>query len=304
MGFECRVNNEQENKMHKIHKLGLLVTTMFLLVSCGSDGKEIDKKTKPASAVSETVSQNIQDTPLQGKIIGDVNGEAFTYFSEKERPGKIRETNLGKHLNLTFSTLPTTILTINISAYNGADTYVSGGNFKLLSFKDPRAVFKNKDDSKLIIIEDDDTHIKGNISFATVSEQNEEITINAKFDLTKVVIDHNNQEALLKEIKNNPSSIESLGDLKSDKDFILKAISITPLAFYYADKSLKADKDFILKALQENPKHFIFLMYVNKDIKGDKGFALKAIKINSRVLNLFDKKLRKNKDVIAASKSK
>ncbi len=256
----------------------LLITSLFLLVACVSHAKEAD----------------IKDTPLQGKIIGDVNGKAFTYFNEKERPGKIRKSNRGKHLNLTFFVSPSA-LTINIRAYKGADTYVSGGNFKLISFKDPKAVFKNKDDSKLIILEDDDAHVKGSISFATVSEKNEEIVINATFDLTKVLIDLNNQDALLKEIKENPSVIQSLGDLKTDKDFILKAISINQTAFNYADKSLKGDRGFILKAMQENPKRPL-LMFADKELKSDKDFALKAIKISDMTFYMLDKKLKKDKD--------
>ncbi len=289
-------------KINNIHKLGLLVTTLFLLISCGSDGKEIDKPIKSTATTSKTVDKNIQDIPLQGKIIGDVNGKEFSYFNKKERPGKIRKTNSGKHLNLTFSTLPTSILTINVRDYKGADTYVSGGNFKLISFKDPKAIFKNKDNSKLTIIEDDDKHIKGSILFATVSENNEKIVINATFDLTKIVIDPNNQEALLKEIKDNPSSTASLGDLNSDKDFILKAISINQMALNYADKSLKGDRDFLLKAMQQNPKSLL-LMFADKKLKNDKDFALKAVKINPLAINLLDPKLKKDKEIIAASKS-
>ncbi len=41
----------------------LLITSLFLLVACVSHAKESD----------------IKDTPLQGKIIGDVNGKAFTF---------------------------------------------------------------------------------------------------------------------------------------------------------------------------------------------------------------------------------
>ncbi len=314
-------------KINNSHKLGLLVTTLFLLISCGSDGKEVDKTSKSKADIMKSFNEDVKDTPLQGKIIGDVNGKSFTYFNKKERPGKIRKSNGGKHLNLTFSTLPTSILTINVRGYKGADSYVSGGNFKLISFKDPKAVFKNKDDSKITIIEDD-THVKGSFSFATVTDKNEDIVINATFDLTKVVIDHNDQEALLKEIKEHPDVIQSLGDLKSDKDFILKAISVNNRAFTYAEKSLKGDRDFILKAMQENPKKSVaILMFADKKLKNDKDFALKAIKINHNSLyffnklrkdkdfalkalkinvgafDLLDKKLKKDKDIIAASKS-
>ncbi len=315
--------------MNKMYKLIVVISSLFLLVSCGSDAnKAVNKKSESKSVIINAYEDSIQDTPLQGKIVGDVNGKAFTYFNEKERPGKIRKSNSGQSLNLTFSTLATTILTINEHAYKGADTYNSASNFKLLDMRNPKAHFKNKDNSKLTILEDDETHVKGSFSFATLSDKNEEIVINATFDLTKIVIDPNDQEALLKEIKENPSSIQSLGDLKSDKDFILKAISINQLAFRYADKSLKSDRGFILKAMQENPKRPL-LMFADKELKSDKdfalkavkinvgafylldkklkkdkGFALKALKINSKVFNFLDKTLKKDKDIFAASKLK
>ncbi len=318
--------------MNQKYLFSLVITSLFLLVSCGSDTKERDKTSnktsKSKAAVINDYKKSIKDTPLQGKIIGDVNGKAFTYFNEKERPGKIRKSNSGKSLNITFSTRPTLILTINVRAYHGADTYDIGANSKVLSLKNVRGVFKNNDDNKLTIIEDDDTHVKGSISFATASEKNEEIVINATFDLTKVVIDPNNQDALLKEIKDNPSVIASLGDLKADKDFILKAIALSPVAFSYADKSLKGDRDFILKAMQENPKRLL-LMQANKELKSDKDFVLKAVKIsdmafynidkklkkdkifvlkalknNPNIFNFLDKTLKKDEDIIAASKLK
>jgi len=54
-------------KMNKMVKLCVVITSLFLLVSCGSDTEEI-------------VNNNIQDTYLEGKITGDVNGEAFSFF--------------------------------------------------------------------------------------------------------------------------------------------------------------------------------------------------------------------------------
>ncbi len=292
--------------MKKTHKPSLLVATLFLLVSCASDGKETDKTVKPATTVSNAVNTTLQDTYLKGKIIGDFNGKAFSHFNKKERPGKIRQSNKRTIFNITFAALQTNIVTISVLGYHGADSYTAsnGASFKVIDFKNPKGKFKLKDNAKLKIMEDDETHVKGSISFVAISEQKEEIVINAQFDLTKVVIDLNNQEALLKEIKDNPGIVESIGRLKSDKDFMLKAISINTLAFKYADKPLKADRVFILKALQDNPKSFLLLMHVNKDIKSDKAFALKAVKINSRALHLMDKKLRKDKDVIAASKGK
>ena len=281
-------------KMNQTYKLVIVFFSILLITSCGSDAQEVDK----------TQATDINDIPLQGQIIGEINGKAFSYFEEKERPGKIRETGSGMSLNLTFMVSSTSILTINEHAYKGSATY-EGASFKLLRLADPKASFKNAEDNKLVILEDDDTHVKGSIKFATTSEQNEKITINATFDLSKIIFDSNNQEALLMEIAENPSAIESLGDLRSDKDFILKAIQKNHIAFNYADKSLKGDEDFILRALREgNSKSFILLMHADKDIKSDKGFALKAVQINPLVINMLDKELKDDEDVISAAKEK
>lgn len=280
-------------KMNQTYKLLIVIASLLAISSCGSEAQEADK----------TKIADIKDTPLQGKVVGEINGKAFSSFDELERPGKIRETSSGKSLNLTFTIMPASILTINEHAYKGSATY-TGTSFKLLSLSDPKARFKNAGDNKLTILEDDDTHVKGSIEFATMSEKNEKVIINATFNLTKVIFDPNDQEALLIEIKENPSAIESLGELRSDKEFILKAIQRNPIAFRYADKSLREDEDFILKALQDNRKNFLLLMHADKNVKSDKGFALKAVEINPLVLNLLDKELKKDKDIIAASKAK
>lgn len=296
--------------MYKKTIFSFVVTSLFLLISCVSFAKEIDKPEKSIAEIIDAHNKGSKDIYLQGKIIGDVNGEAFSYFDKNVDSGRLNEDKRDKTLDLKFSPFPTLNLKIHVYDYQGANTYEGGiVSFKLKKmkelkkqkgvYKNARVNYKNIDNSKLTIIEDDATHLKGSISFATVSDKNENIEINVTFNFTKVFIDPNTQEALLKVIKRSPSIIKKIGDLNSDKDFILKASSVNKLAFAYADESLKKDRDFALRMVKVN---FRNINKFDKDLLKDKKFALKVLKIDQRTFFSFDKELRKDKDIIAAGK--
>jgi len=163
--------------MRRVCEFSLVMVLLCLLVACGSDVKDSERKADKSVSASE----KFQDIHLQGTITGDVNGEAFTYFNETERPGKIRTTSSGKSLNLTFSTLPIVILTVNVHAYHGADVYADGSHFKLIEYSNVKGSYKNSSDSKIAITEDSETHLKGTISFKTTSDKEKEFVINATF---------------------------------------------------------------------------------------------------------------------------
>lgn len=89
-----------------------------------------------------------------------------------------------------------------------------------------------------------------------------------------------------------------LPNLKTDKEFLLKAISKNPRVLEYADQSLKEDRDFMLSILTQNPRA---LDYMPENLIRDEDFLLTAIDKNPFVFLFVEEDLRKNKDFILSA---
>jgi hypothetical protein len=130
-----------------------------------------------------------------------------------------------------------------------------------------------------------------------------------KFDITtmKFTLGLTEQERILFERINNKNFILKAiqidyiifyfisDELKKDKNFILKAIKINFGIFQFVDDELKNDKNFILDSIRIN---FHIFFYVNNELKNDKDFILKAIQIDSKIFKYINDELKDDKKLI------
>ena len=94
--------------------------------------------------------------------------------------------------------------------------------------------------------------------------------------------------------------------LVSNKEFMLKAVKIDPLSYFYLSAELESDKDLFLEALkswkmkwdEEEAVHYL----VNRDnsfhYSDDSAFALKILEITSLAFDSFNQELQNSKDFI------
>ncbi len=282
------------------NKIILSISLMLAgLAACSDD---------PESKVRGAAKQEIHETFLQGKVNGTFNGKAFTYDYSKSRDSKIRTAGNQTSLLISFGLygVKTYSSLIIIRGYHGKGTYQDEMSLSpFLEMAKPRDKFKTLGKT-INITEDSPNKLTGDFAFTVVSADNEKFIVDGSFDYKKIIIDINDEASLLNELKLNGSFMESLGDKRSDKDFIIKALEQGGgTAFNYADDKLRKDKTFILRALKEAPKGMVSLMMkVDKELLRDKGFALKMLAINPAVDYFLDKKLKKDKDIISATKNK
>ena len=85
-------------------------------------------------------------------------------------------------------------------------------------------------------------------------------------------------------------------ELKSHREFMLKAIALDPGAFEVADAKLKADKDFLLDAIKKNNLVFRFPEY--QQFKNNTDFILEVMNFDppTALQEFADEELKKNLD--------
>ena len=83
--------------------------------------------------------------------------------------------------------------------------------------------------------------------------------------------------------------------LKSDKEFILKAIEIDHWAFEYIDSKLQNDKNFVLEAVKRNA---FVLLAADKKFCNDDEIVLAAVKQDGKVLEYVDERFKRNKNIV------
>lgn len=87
-------------------------------------------------------------------------------------------------------------------------------------------------------------------------------------------------------------------EMRSDRPFMLKAITVNPLSLKYASKELQDDEELVSIASIDNSDAFEF---ASDRLKDDKEFVLKLVKQKGLILKHASSKLKKDKDVTLAA---
>ena len=290
--------------------LGLsILLTSLLVTGCESKDKAPTSATQ-MGGMMQRASKTASETKkvfLEGTMTGKKDGKPFTETFYKKTPAASLDTR-GGTVFLNIASRQTAIMMIGFS--NGAGNYHGVGEYdaKDLNFikiemnmKTMGAEHLKVSENKVKITEDSATDIKGTVVLKTESPAGKIHNIEAAFALKKIIIEPNDKEALLALIKLNDDYIASASvALRKDKDFMRKAIFIDSSCFSSADASLKKDKAFILEIVKEKPSSV--LMALDESLAEDKDFAIEMVKANKDVIHYLPSKLKKDKDVLAASK--
>jgi hypothetical protein len=84
-------------------------------------------------------------------------------------------------------------------------------------------------------------------------------------------------------------------ELKSNKEFLVKAVCIQCLILKYASKELQDDEDFVLEAVKQNGEA---LRFASEDLRSNKEVVLAAVREDGRALAFASEDLRANKEVV------
>lgn len=289
--------------------LSILLASL-LMTACESKEKSATSTTQMGGmmqAAGKTASET-KKVYLEGTMTGQKDGKPFTETSSKQRPQASLQTK-GSEVLLNIDSRHMAIMLIGLS--QGVGTYHGVGSYeaKELNFIKVEMNIKTMAveqmkilEKKVEITEDSATDIKGTVSFTTESPSGETHSIEGEFTFKKIIIDPDDKQALLKLIKLNDDYIASASmALRKDKDFMYKAIMLDSSCFRSADVSLKKDKAFVLSVVKEKPG--AILMALDQSLAQDKDFAIEMLKANKKVIHYLPSKLKKDKDVIAASKN-
>jgi len=291
--------------------LGLSVLLTGLLVtSCESKDKTPTSATQMGSMIQKAgnYASETQKVYLEGTMTGKKDGKPFTETFDKKTLAASLRTRRG-NVSLHIDSLQAAIMMIGqshgVGSYHGVGTY----DAKDLNFIKVEMNMKTMgvetlkvSEQKVEITEDSAAGIKGTVSFKTTSPSGKVHSIEGAFAFKKIIIDPNDKQALLELIKLNDDYIGSAStDLRKDKAFMKKAIFIDSSCFRSADASLKKDKAFILEIVKEKPA--AFFMTIDESLVNDKDFAIEMVKANKKVIHFLPSNLKKDKDVIAASKN-
>ena len=290
--------------------LGLSILLVSLLMTACESKDKSSKSSTQKGGMMQMVSKTASETKkvyLEGTMTGKKDGKAFTETFTKQNPAASLRTR-GSNVSLHIESRQTAIMTIGqshgVGSYHGVGNYDAKDlnfikiemNMKTMGVERLKVVEK-----KVEITEDSTTDIKGTVVLKTESTSGETHTIEGAFAFKKIIIDPNDKVALLKLIKLNDDYIGSASmELRKDKDFMRKATFIDSSCFRSADASLKKDKAFVLSIVKEKPS--AVLMSLDESLSNDKDFAIKMVKANKKVIHFLPLGLKKNKDVIAASK--
>ena len=90
---------------------------------------------------------------------------------------------------------------------------------------------------------------------------------------------------------------EAPDELKSNKEFMLKAVCIQYLILKYASEELQDDEEVVLEAVKQNG---YALRYASEELKSDHAFMLEAVRQNGDAL-LFASALQNDREVVEAA---
>jgi len=291
-------------------KLTLIVGSMLFLVACESKDKTATD-TSQGEGMLKMASKIANETTkvyLHGTLSGKKDGKPFTEAFHKNSPAVSLKTR-GNTVFLEIESQKTAVMLIGqskgVGTYHGVGSYEAKDlnfvkvemNIKTMAVEQMKILEK-----KVEITEDSATDIKGTVSFTTESPSGETHSIEGEFAFKKIIIDPDDKQALLELIKLNDDYIASASiALRKDKDFMYKAIMLDSSCFRSADVSLKKDKAFVLSVVKEKPG--AIMMALDKSLAQDKDFAIEMLKANKKVIHYLPSRLKKDKDVIAASKN-
>ena len=290
--------------------MGLSILLASLLMTACESKDKIETITSQMGGMMQAAGKTASVTQkiyLEGTITGQKDGKPFTETYDKQRPQASLQTK-GSEVLLNIDSRHMAIMLIGQS--KGVGTYHGVGSYdaKELNFIKAEMNIKTMGveqmkilEKKVEITEDSATDIKGTVSFKTESPSGETHSIEGEFAFKKIIIDPDDKQALLKLIELNDDYIASASiALRKDKDFIYKAIMLDSSCFRSADASLKKDKAFVLSVVKEKPA--AILMAIDESLAQDKDFAIEMLKVNKKVIHYLPSGLKKDKDVIAASK--
>jgi Domain of unknown function (DUF4116) len=131
------------------------------------------------------------------------------------------------------------------------------------------------------------------------------------------------KEEVLVITKDDPETLETLGDARKNKEIVMAAVTQDGYALEYADESFKKDKDVVMAAVTQNgyalkyadesfkkDKDVVMaavtydhstLQYADRSLKRDKEFVMAAVTQNGYALEYADESLTKDKDVVIAA---
>ena len=291
--------------------LSVLLVSLFM-TACESKDRTSTSITQTGDMMqmASTITSETKKVYLEGSIRGEKDGKVFTEtFDKKSLTASLQIK--GSDVVLNIASQQAGVMIIGQSPH-GIGNYHGVGNYDEKELNIIKVEMNMKtmgveqlkvSEKKVEITEDSDTDIKGTLAFKTKSQAGETHNIKGTFEFKKIIIDPNDQQALLQLIKRNKNYIGSASiALRKNKDFMQKAIFINASCFRYAGASLKKDKAFILGIVKEKPE--AILMALDESLSKDKGFAMEMVKANEEVIYYLPSGLKKDKDVIAASKKK
>jgi len=105
-----------------------------------------------------------------------------------------------------------------------------------------------------------------------------------------------NRDFMLKAVKENGGVLEYASeDLRSDREVILEAVKNHGSALQYASEDIRVDKEIVLEAVK---KDGCALEYASEDIRADKEIVLEAVKKNGWALEYASRDLRADKEIV------
>jgi len=282
----------------------------LVLTGCESKDKSTTKVTQRESMLkrASNIANETTKVYLEGTLSGKKDGKAFSETFHKNKPAASLQTR-GGAVSLHIESQKTAIMLIGQSV--GVGNYHGVGHYdaKDLNFIKMQIDTKTMgveqveiSEKKVEITEDSATDIKGTVSFITTSQSGETHSIEGAFAFKKIIISPDDKQALLELIKLNKDYIGSASvELRKDHIFMQKASLIHAFCFRFAGTSLKKDKAFVLSVVKEKPA--AILMSLDESLVDDKDFAIEMVKANKKVIHFLPSNLKKDKDVIEASKN-
>ena len=104
------------------------------------------------------------------------------------------------------------------------------------------------------------------------------------------------KEFILKAVKTSGFFLLHIDPVfQKDKDVVFEAVKSDFCAFAWADESLKKDRDFVLACCKVNPG---ILQYVDGSLLEDREIAITAIETNGRALMFIGESFRDDKEIV------
>lgn len=106
----------------------------------------------------------------------------------------------------------------------------------------------------------------------------------------------NSKDFMLKAIEDKATWVLAYAseEILSDKEVILKAVTVDGQTFYYASQELRDDKEIALEAINNK---WLIIKYASKRLRGDKDIAITALNKNIKSAMYLTDEIKKDAEV-------